>query len=309
MQDNDPLVRIHATKAAAEGSGLRQSSAALRELRLTAGGGESSEKPTDGKRQKTAAIQSALRTALADPDPFVRRAAAESIAAHPAAENVAPLLALLRTTQARRRPPHPRHAHRAAQPAPRSRRPRGPRARQANRRRSRARAGDAARRIRRSGGGIPHEVLREPGGRIRRTFRKARSHARAQSPLREARIALRAGAKKARTRSRAARRGSQRAALRARSARHPAGRDFALVGTASGHRASRASRVRSRVDELARGRSPGVRKSVGLRAAQMRRWNDSRVHVQLPPRRKAHRRSALVRIHASRVAQLFPLRA
>src|SRR5205814_6494073 len=35
---------------------------------------------------------------LNDSDPFVRRAAADGLAAHPAAENVAPLIALLRST-------------------------------------------------------------------------------------------------------------------------------------------------------------------------------------------------------------------
>jgi putative heme-binding domain-containing protein len=98
LQDKDPLVRVHAAKVAAEGPGLRQLAAALRGPRLAAGGGEPVSKPAEEKRQQTAAVQDALRSALTDPDPFLRRAACDALAAHPAAENVAPLLTLLRTT-------------------------------------------------------------------------------------------------------------------------------------------------------------------------------------------------------------------
>jgi putative heme-binding domain-containing protein len=99
LQDKDPLVRVHAAKVAAEGPGLRQLAAALRGPRLAAGGGELVGKPTDEKRQQAAAVRDALCSALTDPDPFVRRAASDALAAHPAAENVAPLLARLRTTK------------------------------------------------------------------------------------------------------------------------------------------------------------------------------------------------------------------
>ena len=71
--DKDPLVHIHAAKVGAEGFGLWRP------------GG---------------AVEGALRAALGMIDPFVRRAAAEALAAHPSPENVAPLVALLRATPA-----------------------------------------------------------------------------------------------------------------------------------------------------------------------------------------------------------------
>jgi putative heme-binding domain-containing protein len=91
LRDQDALVRIHATKAATEAPGLRGP-------QLATGGGESAGKPTDEKRRQAAAVQGALRSALSDPDPFVRRAAADALAADPAPANVAPLVTLLRST-------------------------------------------------------------------------------------------------------------------------------------------------------------------------------------------------------------------
>jgi len=98
LTDKEPLVRTHAARTA-EGFGLRQSSAAVEQPQRAKVGGESG-KPAVEKRQRTAAVQGALRSAVRDPDPFVRRNAAEALAAHPAPENVAPLVALLRSTPA-----------------------------------------------------------------------------------------------------------------------------------------------------------------------------------------------------------------
>ena len=98
LTGKEPLVRTHAARTA-EGFGLRQSSAAVEQPQRAKVGGESG-KPAVEKRQRTAAVQGALRSAVRDSDPFVRRNAAEALAAHPAPENVAPLVALLRSTPA-----------------------------------------------------------------------------------------------------------------------------------------------------------------------------------------------------------------
>ncbi len=87
LGDKEPFVRIHAARVAA-GFGLRQSSAALSD---------------DGtgkvqKLERTAALQGALHSALQDADPFVRRNATEALGVNPSADNIAPLLALLRST-------------------------------------------------------------------------------------------------------------------------------------------------------------------------------------------------------------------
>ena len=81
MNDPQPLVRIHATKLAAE-------------------------------RGVTSELRQALQRSLRDADPFVARAAAQALAVHRAAENMAPLLALLAHVPAD--DSHLRHAVRIA---------------------------------------------------------------------------------------------------------------------------------------------------------------------------------------------------
>ena len=97
ISHRDALVRTHALRIAAQVQGS-QASPPVRNpgiLPAVSGiAGETRAIPTGWKP----VILAATRAALLDNDALVRRCAAETLAAHPAPENVAPLLALLRTT-------------------------------------------------------------------------------------------------------------------------------------------------------------------------------------------------------------------
>ena len=92
MHDADPLVRTHALRIVAQASPPVRPTGILPVIPGGAGGTPAS--PTGWKPVPLAAA----RAAIADKDALVQRCAAEALAAHPAPENVAPLLALLRTT-------------------------------------------------------------------------------------------------------------------------------------------------------------------------------------------------------------------
>jgi len=91
IKDTDALVRTHALRIVAQASPPVGQPGILPAVPATAGGTPAG--PTGWKP-----VPHAARTALNDPDALVRRCAAEALSAQPAAENVAPLLALLRTT-------------------------------------------------------------------------------------------------------------------------------------------------------------------------------------------------------------------
>ncbi len=84
ISDAAPLVRVHAAKIAAGTTGYLLS-APVSDIKKAL-------------TMRSDAVTQSLRRALNDPDALVRRCAAEALATQPTAENVAPLVALLRST-------------------------------------------------------------------------------------------------------------------------------------------------------------------------------------------------------------------
>jgi putative heme-binding domain-containing protein len=96
MRDADPLIRTHALRIVAQEHGSQASSPVLPAGILPAASGTAGGTPAAHTGWKPA-ILAAVRGALLDNDALVRRCAAEALANIPAPENVAPLVALLRS--------------------------------------------------------------------------------------------------------------------------------------------------------------------------------------------------------------------
>jgi putative heme-binding domain-containing protein len=97
MKDSDPLLRTHALRLTCE-SMADEKKILERDAKKPAGSFPLNAREVVEAAENRNQTLKAVRAALNDSDAFVRRNAAEALAAHPAPESVAPLVALLRST-------------------------------------------------------------------------------------------------------------------------------------------------------------------------------------------------------------------